>query len=83
MSCERVSELKFRSETQRAVNFFMATQFSENRIFCHKFPVFGKKIRQKATENWFLGGWCRHIYAYWLQLSEFLEINSPVKSKSA
>jgi hypothetical protein len=29
------------------------------------------------------GGWCRHIYAYWLQFSEFLEINSPVKSKSA
>ncbi len=28
-------------------------------------------------------GWCRHIYAYWLQFSEFLEINSPVKSKSA
>jgi hypothetical protein len=44
---------------------------------------FEKNIRQKATENWFFWGWCRHIYAYWLQFSEFLEINSPVKSKSA
>jgi hypothetical protein len=76
--------LKFRSETQGGVNYFlaknrqMATQFSENGIFCRKFPVFGKKIRQKATENWFFGGWCRHIYAYLLQFSEFLEINSPV-----
>jgi hypothetical protein len=31
----------------------MATQFSENGIFCRKFPVYGKKNRQKATENWF------------------------------
>jgi len=36
-----------------AVNFVfaknrqMATQFSENRIFCCKFPIFEKKIRQK------------------------------------
>jgi hypothetical protein len=37
-----------------------------------------KVFRQKATENWFFGGWCRHIYAYWLQFSGFLEINSPV-----
>jgi hypothetical protein len=28
-------------------------------------------------------GWCRHIYAYWLQFSEFLEINSLVKLQSA
>jgi hypothetical protein len=52
----------------------MATQLFENGIFCRKFPVFEKKIRQKATENWFFWGWCRHIYAYWLQFSEFLEI---------
>jgi hypothetical protein len=31
----------------------MATQYSENGKFCGKFPVFEKKIRQKATENWF------------------------------
>jgi hypothetical protein len=62
----------------------MATQFSENGIFCRKFPAFEEKIRQKATENWFFWGWCRHIYAYWLQFLKFLEINSPrVKSKSA
>jgi len=53
----------------------MATQFFENGIFCRKFPVFKKKIRQKATENWCFGGWSRHNYAYWLQFSEFLEIN--------
>jgi hypothetical protein len=33
----------------------MATQFSENGTFCRKFLVFEKKIRQKATENWFFG----------------------------
>jgi hypothetical protein len=61
----------------------MATQSSEKGIFCHKFPVLRKTFAKKATENWFFWGWCRHIYAYWLQFSEFLEINSPVKSKSA
>jgi hypothetical protein len=30
-------------------------QFSENGIFCCKFRIFEKKIRQKATENWFFG----------------------------
>jgi hypothetical protein len=24
-------------------------------VFCPKFPVFEKNIRQKATENWFFG----------------------------
>jgi hypothetical protein len=58
---------------------FLKTEYSAaNSLFLNK-----KQIRQKATENWFCGGWCRHIYAYWLQFSEFLEINSPVKSKSA
>jgi hypothetical protein len=38
-----------------AKNRLMATQFSENGILCCKFPVFEKKIRQKATENWFFG----------------------------
>jgi hypothetical protein len=33
----------------------MATQFSENGVFCRKFPVVEKKIRQKATENWCFG----------------------------
>jgi hypothetical protein len=33
----------------------MVTQFSENGIFCGKFPVFQKKIRQKATEKWSFG----------------------------
>jgi hypothetical protein len=59
------------------------TQFSENGTFCRKFLVFEKTIRQKATENWFFGGWCHHMYAYWLQFSKFLQIDSPVKSKSA
>jgi hypothetical protein len=60
----------------------VVTQFFENGIFCLKFRVFEKTIRQKVTENWFFfWGGCRHIYAYWLQFSEFLEINSPVKSK--
>jgi hypothetical protein len=54
----------------------MATEFSENGIFCPKFPVFEKK--ELAFR-----GLCRHIYAYWLQFSEFLEIDSPFKSKSA
>jgi len=44
-------------------------QFFLNGIFCLKFRVFEKTIRQKVTENWFWG-WCRHIYAYWLQFSE-------------
>jgi hypothetical protein len=38
-----------------AKNRQMATQFSENGTFCRKFLVFEKKIRQKATENWFFG----------------------------
>ncbi len=38
-----------------AKNRKTATQFSENGIFCRKFPVFEKKNRQKATENWFVG----------------------------
>jgi hypothetical protein len=38
-----------------AKNHQTATQFSENGIFCCKFPVFEKKNRQKATENWFFG----------------------------
>jgi hypothetical protein len=38
-----------------AKNRQMATQFSENGIFCGKFPVFEKTFRQKATENWFFG----------------------------
>jgi hypothetical protein len=60
----------------------MATQFSENGTFCHKFPVFEKKKSPKSGRKTGFLGWCRHIYAYWLQFSEFLEINSPVKSKS-
>jgi hypothetical protein len=40
----------------------MATHFSENGIFCRKFPVFEEKIRQKATENWvFLGMVSPHL----------------------
>jgi len=38
-----------------ARNRQMVTQFSENGIFCGKFPVFQKKIRQKATEKWSFG----------------------------
>jgi hypothetical protein len=33
----------------------MVTRFSKNGIFCRKFLIFEKKIRQKATENWFFG----------------------------
>jgi hypothetical protein len=62
-----------------AKNRQMATQFSENGKFCGKFPVFEKKSDRKLA----FCGWYRHIYASWLQFSEFLEINSPVKSKSA
>jgi hypothetical protein len=40
--------------------------FLKNGTFCSKFLVFEKKIRHKATENWFFWGWCHHIYAYWL-----------------
>jgi hypothetical protein len=62
----------------------MATQFSKNGIFCRKFPVFDEKFARKRQKTGFFWGWCRHIYAYWLQFLEFLEINSPrVKSKSA
>jgi hypothetical protein len=63
-----------------AKNRQMARQFSENGIFCRKFPVFEKKIRQKATENWFLGDGVPTFmptgYIF------FLEINLPLKSKS-
>jgi hypothetical protein len=66
-----------------AKNRQMVTQFSENGIFCGKFPVFEKKNSPKSDRKMVFWGWCRHLYAYWLQFSEFLEINSPVKSKSA
>ncbi len=39
-----------------AKNRQMATQFSENRIFCRKFPVFEKKIRQKNDRKLVWGG---------------------------
>jgi hypothetical protein len=47
-------------------------------------PFFLKTISPKMARKLFcfLGG-CRHIYAYWLQFYEFLEIMSSVKSKSA
>jgi hypothetical protein len=63
------------------VIIFLARQFSENGIFCRKFPVFEKQIRQKETENWFLGdGVATFMHTGY---SFFLEINLPVKSKSA
>jgi hypothetical protein len=40
------------SEFFLAKNRQMATQFSENGIFCCKSPGFEKNIRQKATKNW-------------------------------
>jgi hypothetical protein len=33
----------------------LATQFSENRIFCHKFPVF------ETQKNWFFGMVSPHL----------------------
>jgi hypothetical protein len=63
-----------------AKNRQMARQFSEKGIFCRKFPVFEKKIRQKATENWFLGDGVATFMP--TNYSFFLEINLPVKSKS-
>jgi len=53
--------MRIYSSTPRKQWFFlaknrqMATQFSENGVFCRKFPVVEKKIRQKATENWCFG----------------------------
>jgi len=43
----------------------MATQFSENEIFCHKFFAFEKKNSSKNDRKWVFWGWCRHIYAYY------------------
>jgi hypothetical protein len=62
-----------------AKNRQMARQFSENGIFCRKFAVLEKKIRQKATENWFLGDGVATFMP--TGYSFFLEINLPVQSK--
>jgi hypothetical protein len=48
----------------------MARQFSENGIFCRKFPVFEKKIRQKATEKLVSWGWCSSFKASYSFISK-------------
>jgi hypothetical protein len=42
-----------------AKNRQLATQFSENRIFCRKFSA--KKISPKTTENWFFVDGAPHL----------------------
>jgi hypothetical protein len=57
----------------------MSTQFSENGIFCGKFP---KKFAKKRQKTGFLGMVSPPLCLL-ATVSEFLEINMPVKSKSA
>ncbi len=42
-----------------------------------------KKIGLNATEKLFFWGACHHIYAYWLQFLNTLELMSAVKLNSA
>jgi hypothetical protein len=46
-------------------------------------PFFIMEIRLRMTENCFLGQVVITIHVYWPQFSEFIEITSPSKSKSA
>jgi len=72
--CPWISDF-FLTKNRQLATQFLKTEYSVANSL-------GKKFRQKRQKTGFL--WMmRHIYAYWLQFSEFLEINSPVKSKSA
>jgi hypothetical protein len=67
-----------------AKNRQMATQFSENKIFCRNFPVFEKKkFAKKQQKTGFFGDGVATFMPTGYSFQSFFEINSPVKSKSA